>query len=675
MRGAIAFGAVTLVLLLAMGRIRPVALVMGSAAIAIAGTALGLYLLKIPANLLTLAGLGMGIGILVQDGVVVVDRLRRVADNPEARAAAGNRIARAVVGSTLTTVVVLFPFLYLQGNARAAFVPFAAAFALGLVWSVFSSVVMIPAVGVGPERGSAWPRLEKLYLGVLAPLLRWRRTTLLLIVTLLGVVTWGFVKRVPRSSFGDWYGQRTTLNVYLNFPRGSDPATLDRSIQEFERIAVGREGVERVDVRGGGSQASLQVTFTKELSLSVIPLQMEESMTERAVLVGGANVFVRGRGPGFANGGGGASVAFRIKILGYSFSGVERLALDLQQRLEGIARVRNVNINAASYWGAERAVSVVLAPDRPALARAGVTALDFGNAIAREIRGAVGQQRLELDGEETRVSVKAAGARERSLDELRSAQVPTTTRAPVRIGDLALVSEREGLGQIQREDQQYLRIVAYDFRGPAKLANRTHEAFMKSISAPAGYVVGDDQFNWARDDSTKGLWLVFAAGIVLVLLAVAMVFDSIWATLMVFCSLPLCLAGVGATFWATKTSFSREAAVGVILVVGLAVHQVILLVDAALEKRRHSGRLTAEDVLHAAADRSGMIMLVTLTTLASLIPLTVAADADSLFSAIALATAGGTVAGTIGALLIVPVYLMSRKRKPIVAPQPVGTSP
>ena len=70
-----------------------------------------------------------------------------------------------------------------------------------------------------------------------------------------------------------------------------------------------------------------------------------------------------------------------------------------------------------------------------------------------------------------------------------------------------------------------------------------------------------------------------------------------------------------------------------------------------------------------------MIMLVTLTTLASLIPLTVAADADSLFSAIALATAGGTVAGTIGALLIVPVYLVSRKRKPIVAQQPVGTSP
>lgn len=690
-RGAIAFVAVTLVLLIAMGGIRPVMLVMGSAAIAIAGTALGLYLLEIPANLLTLAGLGMGIGILVQDGVVVVDRLRRVPDTAEARAAAGSRISRAVVGSTLTTVVVLVPFLYLQGNARAAFVPFAAAFALGLLWSVFSSVVMIPAVGVGGNQTGGWPRLIRLYTRTLAPLVRWRRITIALTVAVLAVMGWGFVKRVPKSSFGNWYGQRTTLSVGLNFPRGSDPASLDRSIAEFERIAVGRVGVEKVEARGFASQGQVLVTFTKDYALTALPLSMQEEMTQRAVLVGGASINVFGRGPGFFNGGGGSSVAFRIKLLGYSFGGVERLARDLQQRLEGVSRVRNVNINAASYWGTDRAVSVVLTPDRAALARAGVTSRDFASAVAREIRGAVGGQRLEFDGEEIVVSLKATGSRERSLDELKSALVPTASGAPVRVGDLALVSEREGLGTIQREDQQYLRVVAYDFRGPAKLANRTHEAFMSSITAPAGYTVSDQQFSWAEDESTKGLWLVFAAGVTLVILAVAIVFNSVWATAMVFFALPLCLAGVAAVFWATGTSFSREAAVGVILVVGLAVHQAILLVDAALEKRRYVGTsvggyeteagtdlptyrptgrrgLTIDEVLAAAADRAGMIMLVTLTTLASLIPLAVGAGDDNMFSAIALATAGGTIAGTIGALWIVPAYLVGRRAKPGAPP-------
>jgi HAE1 family hydrophobic/amphiphilic exporter-1 len=199
---------------------------------------------------------------------------------------------------------------------------------------------------------------------------------------------------------------------------------------------------------------------------------------------------------------------------------------------------------------------------------------------------------------------------------------------------------------------------------------------MQSITAPAGYSVSDQQFTWREDESAKGLWLVFAAGVVLVLLSVAIVFDSAWAALMVFLSLPLCLAGVAGIFWATSTSFSREAAVGVILVVGLAVNQSILLVDAALEKKR-AGRqlggravannsLSVDDVLHAASDRSGMIMLVTLTTLGSLIPLAIGTDVDSLFGSIALATAGGTVAGTIGALFIVPAYLVGRRARAAV---------
>ena len=165
-----------LVLALTLRSGRAIALVMGSAAVAIAGTALSLYLLEIPANLLTLAGLGMGVGILVQNGHHrrgAAARRRRY--RPEARAAAGRRILPAVAGSTLTTAVVLFPFLYLQGNARAAFVPFAAAFAIGLGWSVVASVVMIPAVGAGHGlRTGHWPRLARLYDRTLVGLLRWR---------------------------------------------------------------------------------------------------------------------------------------------------------------------------------------------------------------------------------------------------------------------------------------------------------------------------------------------------------------------------------------------------------------------------------------------------------------------------------------------------------------------
>jgi len=675
-RGAIAFVAVLLVLALTLRNRRSVALVMISAAVAISGTALGLYLLDIPANLLTLAGLGMGIGILVQNGLIVVERLRHEPDTPEGRATAGRRITPAVVGATLTTAIVLFPFLYLQGDTRAAFMPFAAAFALALGWSVIASVVMLPALGAGhglPARG--WPRMIRWYTRVAARLIRWRVAILVLTTVTLGVLTWGFIAKVPRSSFGNFGGQQTTLNVGLTFPRGSDPEAVDRGMREFEQIAVGRQGVASVQTSGSIANGQMRVVFTDEAALTAIPLIMQEEMTQRAIVVGGARVSVYGQGPGFSSGGGGSGASARIKLLGYSFSGVEQLAKDLQKRLEVIPRVRDVNINAGSMFGSERAVFVTLEPDRAAMARYGVTSTMLAGAVNREVNGGTGGTRIDFDGEEILVTLKVAGAQARSLDDLRNAVVPTANQAPVRIRDLAMVGEREGLSTIQRQDQQYVRIVGYDFRGPARLQQRIHKAFMESISVPPGYTVADDQYTWGNDESQKGLWLVFGAGVLLVILAVAAVFDSTWAAAMVFLSLPLALAGVIAIFWGTGTSFSREAAVGVILVVGLAVNQSILLVDGALERRRRRagldanglpsrilGPLTPTDVLFAARNRAGMITLVTLTTLASLLPLAIGTKTTDIFGSIALATVGGTLAGTFGALFILPALLSAGHR-------------
>jgi len=637
--------------------------------VAIAGTALGLYLLDIPANLLTLAGLGMGIGILVQNGLIVVERLRRAPDTVDGRAEAGRRILPALVGATLTTAVVLMPFLYLQGNARAAFMPFAAAFTLALGCSVISAVVMIPAVGAGHgEAWARWPRLDRIYRKLMIRVLRWRWATIVLALGTLAVLGWGFVVKVPRVDWGSYGQQRTSLSVFLGFPRGSDASSANQSIQEFEALAVGAPGVERVLTRGGNlfGGAQMQVWFRREDSFTGWPQQLQETLTQRAVFVGGVSVSVQGDGPGFSTGfGGGGSVSFRIRILGYSFSGVEQLALDLKDRLERVSRVQDVDINAAGFFSRERAYEVTLAPARAALARYGLTSADLAAAVAREVSGAAGQQLIEIDGEEFPVTLKTAGATERTLDELRSALVPNARNAPVQVGDLARVGERETLANIRREDQQYVRTLSYGFRGPTKLAQRMHDAFMASVAVPAGYSVENVEYTFVSDGSERGLWVVFGLGIILVLLVVAMVFDSVWAAAMVFASLPLALAGVAAAFWVAEAAFTREAAVGVILVIGLAVNQSILLVDAALERRRKGLEdrrgLSATQLLAACRDRSGMILLVTFTTLASLLPLAIGAGSDSLFGAIALATSGGVIAGTIGALFVMPAVLLGGK--------------
>lgn len=665
-RGAIAFVTVLLVVALFLRDARAVTLVMLSAAVSVAGTALGLYLFDIPANLLTLAGLAMGIGILVQNGLVVAERLGTTPDTPQGRADAGRRITPAILGATLTTAVVLFPFLYLQGDARAAFTPFATAFIMALGVSIAASVVMIPALAAGHRMHEArHPRSRRAYGLMLVRLMRLRYVTLALTVLTLGALTWVFIKKVPRFAWGGFGEQRTTLMTSLSFPRGSDPATLDRAMRELESVVVGQPGVEHVVTQSRGPfGAGMFVSFTRDAELSAIPPQLEEALTHRAVFIGGASVFVRGQGPGFSSGFGSVTNAtFRVRILGYSFAGVERVALDLKERLTRIPRVREVNINAGSFFGGgERAFAVTLEPDRAALARFGVTSQDLAAAVAREVRGPVGQQFLEIAGDEVPVTVKARGAFDRSLDELRAAVIPAPGNAPVRVGDVAAVNEREALGAITREDQQYVRILSYDFRGPNKLAQRTHDAFMKATTVPAGYSVSDlGSFFRIEDESEQGLWLVFGVGVALVLLSVAVVFNSVWAAGMVLVSLPLALGGVLAAFWLAGAAFTREAAVGVILVVGHGVNQAILIVDGALARRRAGHRLTPLHCIAAARDRAGMIVLVTLASLASLLPLAIGTRTTTLFGAIALANAGGMIAGTLGALLVLPVLCVRRR--------------
>lgn len=691
-RGALAMFAVTLVLLLLLTPRRAVWLVMGTTAVSVAGTALTLYIFGIPTNLLTLAGLGMGIGILVQNAIVVVERMALAPDTAETRADVARRMAPAVLGSTLTTAVVLLPFLYLQGNTRAAFTPFALAFAIALAWSVFTALVMVPAMGqgigrtrdarTGEARGAEAPPavheqrrargiagwVQRLYLRVLVFSLRWRWGTRFVAVALVAGMTWVFIEKVPRSSWGSWGDKRTTVNVFLSFPRGSDPATLDAGMREFEQIAVATPGVEQVRAQGGGTGASLSVRFTREGGFTSAPLVLYEQLTQRGVLLGGASVSVSGEGQSFSNGGGGGSFAsFRIQVKGFSYDCVEALARDLQQRLERITRVRDVRITSGGWGAGGRSALITIEPDRVALARVGLTTAHFTNAVAREVRGPVGAQRIEIGGDELPITVKEAGARDRDLEALTQTLIaaPGTNGAPgratVRMADVSNIREQEALSSVEREDQQYIRQVNYDFRGPNKLAQRTHKSFMRSLSAPAGYSFLDltNDYFGREDESAKGLWLVFALGVVLVVLSVALVFDSVWGAVMVLLSLPLALTGVVAAFWATDTAFTREAAVGVILVVGLSVNQAILLVDAALEARRRSGTMRAAAVMRASLDRAGMIVLVTLAALASLAPLSLGTDADSLFGGIALATAGGTIAGTMGVLLLLPGVLTS----------------
>lgn len=656
-----AVGLTVLVLLVLLRRVRGVVAVLATSVVALAATALSLYVLGVPANLLTLAGLGMGLGILVQDPLIVAYGFG------EGEQDAAARLRPAVFAATLTTAVVLLPFLYLQGDSRAAFLPFATGFGLALLWAMATALLLLPALAGSSFRSlPRWPRFRRITAHLLIGTRRWRWTTVVCSLAALCGIGWLFWTKVPRNNYADWYGARTVLSARLSFPRGSDPRSLDEGMREFERIVVGQPGVEQVTTNGSRDGAYMSVVFDPVAAQSSLPWEMQEALTQRALTIGGAYVSVFGQGPGFSAGGsGGALMTFRIKILGYSYAGVERLAEDLKERLERIPRVREVDLNAGTFFAPSKAFNVTLQPNRAALGRYALTAEQLAAAVSREVQGPVAVQRLVVGGEELDVAFKTLGAEGRTLEQLRDALVVGDGGDAVRMRDVAEVGERTTLGAISREDQQYVRIVSYDFRGPGKLAQRTHKAFMLATTAPPGYVVSDDVFSWQADESHKGLWLVGGIGVLLVVLAVAFVYDSVGAAMVVLAGVPVALAGVAVAFLLAKATFTREAAVGVVLVVGLSVHQSVLMVDALLGLARRAappvGRAWTAAAVRAALRRSGMVTGVTGVTLASLVPMAIGDGADALSRLIALSTAGGTVGGWGFAMVGVPL-LMHRRR-------------
>jgi HAE1 family hydrophobic/amphiphilic exporter-1 len=656
-RSGVGLTAATIVLVLAMRSLAGALFVVASSLLAIAGTGLSLFILKVPVNIVTLSGLSMGLGILMQDAVVLLDRLARVPSGGDRRVEAARRALPAIISATLTTVVVLGPFLYLQGSARAAFVPFALAFAIALIWSALSSLALLSLTThrrLRRPRSTAIPRRW-----VLRGALSHGRTVLVLSAAGAVATAWYFVRRVPRESWRGFGDERTQIFVNLSMPRGSAPETVARTIGIFESIALAAPGVEHVQVIGRENYARMAVTFPREEE-PVIPLALYSQLKARSVALAGATIAIEASGASFASGGGSAVTFFYIGVRGYSYEGVKRLASDIQQRLELIPRVHDVRIQSSRYSMQEAGATVVtLRPRRALLARMNIPMSTVANAINQEIGATAAQFSATIAGEEVPLILRSANAASHDLRTLGRAFIVGARNTDATIAEVANITDEDVTSSIQRDKQRYVRVVAYEFGGPPKLAARIHQQFLRSVSPPAGYEILDETtIRGSEDVNADRLPRVFLIGLVLIGVVVAAIYNSVWAAAMLLLTLPISGVGIMLAFILAHATFTREAAVGAILVLGLASRQSLLVIDAAAARRRPNiARSGAACVYRLAHDQAGVVITSALASLATLVPIAVTWSTNEPFAAIALSAAGGTAAALIAALVVLPVLI------------------
>ena len=424
-------------------------------------------------NLLTLMGLAMGFGLIVDNAIVVLESVFRrwQAGRDPARAAnEGTRqVVLPILTSTATTLIVFVPFVYLQGELRVFYVPLAIVVALTLGASLLVAFTFIPSLaarvlprvrrGEGaraatrldagtanratagiPDEGTAngaaagipgrkaAPFYTRLYSTVIGFTLRHAWLAVTVAVLAFGGSWYLFENHVTRGVL--WGGGMGGLDTYvlidIELPRGSDLERTDNLARSFEQRLAAIPEVERFASTVYGTYGRITVTFPDSLENTGIPMAIKEQMFSYSLGFTGAEVRVRGVGLGFYGGGGGASPNYSMKVLGYNYEKVREIAEDLGTRLQRVPRVRSVDTNSAGRrFVRERATEFVVEIKREQLARHDISVEELVQRMNAAVAGQTSEAQLKIGG--TRCATRSS-SKDIARPMSRSSSKPSSAR-------------------------------------------------------------------------------------------------------------------------------------------------------------------------------------------------------------------------------------------------------
>ena len=685
-RGLIAAGVIFLVLLGFFRSFRTAGIVFATIAFSILISLNLIYFGGLTLNMLTLMGLALGFGLIVDNSIVVLENIVRKwqeGASPETAAEQGARnVVLPILASTLTTLIVFLPFLYMQGELRIYYLPLAVVVGLTLIASIFVAFTFIPALAArmlgrtraNPAVVSSLGRIRpplymRFYSALLGYSLRFPWATLAVGVVCFAGSYYVFDQHVTRGRL--WGGgsgvQRSTITITIRMQRGADLERVDELTRYFEDRLAQMPEVERFTTRVQNQLSTTRVEFPLELEFTAVPLVIEERLVAFSLGFTGTDVRVRGQGRAFYGGAGGAAPNYRIQILGYNYDRLAEIAEDMGSRLRGNSRIQEVDTNATGGFTRDRAIEFVAEIDREAVNRHGITVSETVALIGGFLRGGESSGTVMLGGDAVDFEVRLEGFRQADVDELLRTVLVTSQGQPIPVGELIRITERNVLTSIRRENQQYERTVAYEFRGPRALGDVVRDATLEATVLPPGYSIEERSLFRLSSEDERQLMVVLLVAVGLIFMVTAGLFESVRQPLCVLFAVPMALVGVFLTFFYVNATFTREAYIGVIMMGGIVVNNAILLLDHINRVRRERGDLPLEQaIIQGTLERVRPILMTTATTVLGLLPLVLfmpSVDA-TIWSALTYALIGGLLSSTLFVLTITPALYFLFERGP-----------
>lgn len=672
-----------IVLLLFLKDIKPTLVIACSIPLSVVFAVVLMYFTHITLNIISLSGLALGIGMLVDNSIVVIENIYRLrGEGYSIRKAAvegASQVTGAITASTLTTVCVFAPIIFTEGITRQLFVDIALTIAFTLAASLLVALTFVPMMAAGllkntkEIRHKFFDKVKEVYGKILAVCLRFKPIVFIAVIVLLGT---SVVAAFSRGySFMDMNMETNQISATIS-AKEDETLTFDELTEMADEVvekALTIDGIETIGAMAGGSALSMMGSSSTD-SISMYMILDEESDVSSADVITQLDELTKDMDCEVTTD---TSASDMTALMGSGLTiNVKGNDLDKLQELAGeVAKVvENTEGTVDVDDGLDNTTpSFTISVDKEKAAKYGMTVAQVFQLVYGEMTSSTSATTISTDVNEYQVYVQSEEQSDVTLADIKNLTFTYTDRegneTETALSDIAQFEEGYTLGTINRDAQtRYISVTAGvdDDHNVSLLSNEIQKELDK-IDLPEGYSIemaGEDEM---IADAMNQLYLMLLLAVIFIYLVMVAQFQSLLSPFIIMFTIPLAFTGGLFALYFTGNEVSVVAMIGFVMLAGIIVNNGIVMVDFINQLRR-GGMEKKDAIIESGKTRLRPILMTALTTILSMSTMAVGlGEGSEMMQPMAIVTVGGLLYGTLLTLIVVPcIYDAFNRNKSMV---------
>lgn len=635
-----------------------------------------MYFNGLSLNIMTLGGLALGAGMLVDNAIVVIENIFRNQDEnnlqPEQAAIVGtSEVAGAITASTLTTIVVFLPIVYLQGAAGELFKEQAWTVSFSLLSSLFVSILFIPMLAARFMKKKENVKSSAITIkgfGRFVGRVLKMKYTVILVAALLMVGSYLMLPFIGMEFMPK--ADSKEFSVYVNMEPGTRLASTDNAMLSLEDAikTLGGEDIEWIYTQVGPSNLESQGDAKlEEENQACITVKVKQDspldadyfishISEAYTLPEGIEISYEKEQSALQSILGTEGAPLVIEVKGEELALLDELSSEIKQKISDIPGIYDIKTSME-----KGAPEVEIKIDR---LKSGIYSIDVSSVsqqVAEKLSGKTAGT-FETNGETVNIEIKVP---EVALSDIYNIEIIQGDKK-YRLGEIADIEITSAPQRINRVNQNRTAEITAMIEKGYSLSQITPaiEERLATVEFPSKYMASITGEEAMRQESFSGLGFALFLSILLVYMVMAAQFESLRHPFTILLTIPLAGVGCILAFLLTGQTLNMMAFIGIIMLAGIAVNSSIILVDA-INRLKAEGHPLEESIMMAAQYRIRPIIMTSATTILALLPMCFGfGEGASLRSPMALAVIGGLLTSTVMTLVVIPcVYYIFDKKK------------